>query len=235
MDTLIVNQDIKVTPSDIGVLSKKRKVIFFYICVWIFVLGCLIGYAVEVAYSYFTSGSFHNKQGMIYGPFNQVYGFGAVVFTVSLYKFRNARKPILFLAGSLVGGVFEYICSYIQEVVFKSESWNYTTLPLSFNGRTNPMHAMFWGALGVLFFTFVLPPFTNLMSKIPTRVTVIISWFLFIFMLLNMAISSAAVIRQTQRRNGDKADNVIEEFLDKHYDDEMLKKVYPNMKFISKK
>ena len=56
--------------------------------------------------------------------------------------------------------------------------------------------------------------------------------FLFVFMLFNMIISAAAVIRQTERMAGDKADNAVEVFLDEHYNDELLKKVYPNMKFI---
>lgn len=48
-------------------------------------------------------------------------------------------------------------------------------------------------------------------------------------MALNMAISGLAVARQTERHAGIPASNAFELFLDEHYDDERLKRVYTNM------
>lgn len=227
METLLLTKKV-----DISTEKKQDKVNFFNLCVFIFVLGCIIGYVVEVIYAYYKHGRFINKQGMIYGPFNQIYGFGAMIFTLSLYKFRKSNKLIILIAGTIVGGLFEYVCSYLQEIIFKSESWNYSKFPLSFNGRTNPIHALFWGVLGVLFMTFILPPMIHMINNIPIHIATIISWLLFVFMIINMTISAAAVCRQAERKKGEKPSNSIECFLDKHYDDDFLKKVYPNMKFI---
>ncbi len=214
-----------------AIKNDNPNIIFFHLCVLIFVLGCLIGYFVEVYYAFLKHGRYINEQGMIYDPFNQIYGFGALIFVLLLYKIRNANKFIIFLAGAFVGGAFKYVCSLIQEVVFKSESWNYSKIPFSFNGRTNPIHAAFWGILGGLFFWFVFPVFIKIVSRIKPKILKTLSWCLIVFMILNMTISAAAVIRQVDRKAGNTADNAIERFLDKQYTDEFLKKVYPNMKF----
>ena len=48
-------------------------------------------------------------------------------------------------------------------------------------------------------------------------------------MIFNMAISALAVQRWDQRDHGVKADNSFEEFLDKTYPDDFMRKIYPNM------
>ncbi len=212
-------------------VDSLKKVSNFELYVWTFFLGCFLGYVVEVGYAYIQFGYFINKQGMIYGPFNQVYGFGAVLFTLCLYKFMKCKSYILFIAGSLIGGLFEYLCSYLQEVMFKSESWSYGDYAINFNGRTNPIHAMFWGILGIFFFRYVFPYMLRLILLIPKKVRAPLTWLVLVFMVLNMTISALAVYRQSQRVNNIPASNAFEEFLDKHYTDEKLKKVYTGMTF----
>ena len=57
----------------------------------------------------------------------------------------------------------------------------------------------------------------------------VIAWVLLVFMVFDIVISSAAIRRQTNRHLGIPANNPIAVFLDEHYTDEYLKKVYPNM------
>ena len=57
----------------------------------------------------------------------------------------------------------------------------------------------------------------------------ILTAVLTVFMVLNMLISAMAVERQSQRRIGVPATNPISQFLDEHYPDEFLEKIYPNM------
>ena len=56
-----------------------------------------------------------------------------------------------------------------------------------------------------------------------------------VFLSLDMFISFTAVIRQSLRREGYPAYTYLDEFYDKVYTDERLKKAYPNMKVRSKK
>jgi len=59
------------------------------------------------------------------------------------------------------------------------------------------------------------------------------TWVLIIFFVFDMTISAAAVWRRSSRDDGVPPGNVIEEFLDQYYPDEMMEKIYPNMKAAS--
>ena len=68
-----------------------------------------------------------------------------------------------------------------------------------------------------------------LIEKLPALQGKIITWVLVVFMICNALISAMAMIRYTQRQEGIEANNVMEEFLDLHYEDALIEKVWPNM------
>ena len=178
---------------------------------------------------YLRLGYFESRQGLIYGPFSPVYGMGAVIFTVVLYRFRHSSSLVIFLASGVIGGIFEYLCSLFQELIFGTVSWEYSNSPLNVHGRTNVFYSACWGILGLIFLKHMLPFFTNLIESIPNRPGKMIAWILLIFMVFDILISGAAIRRQTNRHLGIPANNPVAVFLDEHYTDEYLKKVYPNM------
>lgn len=49
-------------------------------------------------------------------------------------------------------------------------------------------------------------------------------------MCCNALISAAAMLRYQERAEAKAAENVIEEFMDKQYDDELIEFIWPNMK-----
>ena len=201
----------------------------FYKLFFVFIIGCIIGYCVEMLWCYLRLGYFESRQGLIYGPFSPVYGMGAVLFTVVLYRFRHSSSLVIFLASGVIGGIFEYLCSLFQELIFGTVSWEYSNSPLNVHGRTNVFYSACWGILGLIFLKHMLPFFTNLIESIPNRPGKMIAWILLIFMVFDILISGAAIRRQTNRHLGIPANNPVAVFLDEHYTDEYLKKVYPNM------
>ncbi|MDY3224512.1 MAG: putative ABC transporter permease, partial [Candidatus Faecousia sp.] len=98
-------------------------------------IGSFAGVLVELLWCLIRNGYLESRSGLVYGPFNLLYGAGAVVLTVCLYRFRNRSGWISFLGGMLVGTVVEYLCSWGQEVLFGSRSWDYSALPFNLNGR----------------------------------------------------------------------------------------------------
>lgn len=58
----------------------------------------------------------------------------------------------------------------------------------------------------------------------------IITWLVLIFLLVDMAMSGLALYRYTDRLTDPEPDNALEVFLDEHFDDERLEKLYPNAK-----
>ena len=85
----------------------------------------------------------------------------------------------------IVGSVVEYICSWGQELVFGSRSWDYSQMPFNLNGRICLMYSILWGVLGILWIKNIYPRMAKWILKIPNRAGKIITWVLVIFMVFN--------------------------------------------------
>lgn len=212
-------------------MFSVESVVNIYKLIWIFFIGSIIGYSVEMLWCYIRHGHFESRKGVIYGTISPVYGFGAVILTLLLYRFVEYDGLIIFFVSALIGGVFEYICSWIQEKTFGSVSWEYGSKALSIHGRTSVEYCFFWGILGIFFLKEIYPAFQNFIGLFSDR-TVIISSIIFLIILVpDMIISGLAVKRKAERLKGVQANNKLDKLLDGKYTDEFLEKIYPNMVF----
>ena len=159
----------------------------------------------------------------------QVYGFGGVLLTLSLYRLRERNGLLAFAASAVIGAAFEYLCSWFQEIVFGTISWEYSDTPLNLGGRTNFQYAVFWGLLGMIFIKHTYPFLSRWIERIPNRVGKILTWVLVVFLVLDMLISSLAVRRWTNRILGEPPANAASALLDRLYPDDMMEWIYPNM------
>lgn len=196
---------------------------------WIFLSGCMIGYIVESLWCYVRLGHLESRQGLLYGPFTPVYGLGALLFTVALYRIRHRNSMIIFFCSMFLGGALEYVCSFLQEKLFGTISWEYSDSALNLHGRTNLTYSVFWGILGLIFIKHTLPSLTRWIEQIPSRAGVVLTRVLLIFMVVNIALSGMAVKRQSMRQDGIPASGPVTQWLDQQYTDDYLRKVYPNM------
>ena len=94
-------------------------------------VGSFAGVVVESIWCILRHGYLESRAGLVYGPFNLLYGVGALTLTLALYRFRNRGRWLSFLGGMLVGSVVEYICSWGQELILGSRSWVYFGLRTS--------------------------------------------------------------------------------------------------------
>ena len=81
----------------------------FYKVALICIAGSFAGVVVEILWCLFRNGYIESRSGLVYGPFNPVYGIGAVVMTLALYRYRNRSSSISFFGGAVVGSVIEYL------------------------------------------------------------------------------------------------------------------------------
>lgn len=206
----------------------------FYKLFWIFIICSVLGYILEMIWCYIEHGHLESRNSLIYGPFSIIYGFGAVIMTCIIFVLKKQKTSTIFLVTTTVGASFEFFCSYIQEKLFGTVSWNYGNKPFCIQGRANLLFACFWGILGILFLKRILPMFNRFIEQIPNNSGIIITWIIIVFMAGNMFLSAAAVKRQTERRLGIDADNKFEFFLDEKFPDEVLKQIYANMRVVDK-
>lgn len=195
-----------------------------------FMIGCVVGNFYEMTLNFLRTGELVQRKGVIYGPFNPVYGFALVVITLCLGKVKKGWQ--LFIFGSLIGGTFEYFCSFFQEKVFGTISWDYSNLFLNIDGRTTIPIAMFWGVLCLLIMKFVVPNISKLIEKIPKNIGSACTLVLVVFMVFNLGISTLAANRNLERHMSITPKNKLDIFLDKHYPDERIQEVYQDTSYV---
>ena len=211
---------------------KKLKIVnkYILICLWILVLGSIFGFFAEMLYALVYTRSIEIRRGLIYGPFIQVYGMGALAFYFLVKSEQDPKK--LFFKGMIMGGVLEYLCSFFQEIFFGSVSWDYSGLLLNLNGRTSLQYCIYWGIIAVFFLKTVYPLLLKMEKYVDNKKIIIVSYLLLVFVVFDVWISCVATARQNARAEGIPPASKFDEFLDKTYPDEFLDKIYNNRKNI---
>lgn len=213
-------------------LTKNKKILnSLFIIFWVFMIGSVFGFFAEIIYSIIYTHSIKVMRGLIYGPFIQIYGIGAVAFYILVSKVKSAKQA--FFIGMIMGGSLEYLCSFFQELIFGTISWDYSDQFLNLNGRTCLLYCIYWGIIAIIFFKIVNPSIKEVQHIINNKKVKVVTVFLMIFMIFDITISCMAGTRQRERRNCLPAESKVDHFLDKHYPDELLDKIYNNKKDIN--
>ena len=198
--------------------------------VWLFTIGSLVGDLVETLFCRMTVGVWMSRSSLVWGPFSVVWGLALALVTLLMYRYKDKTAGWLFVAGTLLGGAYEYLCSVFTEIVFGAVFWDYSKLPFNLGGRINLLYCFFWGFAAVAWFKVCYPPLSRLIERIPKRPGTLITWALTLFMALNMVVSAGALIRYDARSKGQPPANAAEQWLDETFDDAYIARVYPKLK-----
>ena len=219
---------------ELSVVVKEKNRIFQKIVkiFWIFIIGSILGYIIEMIVGLVQNGHFVSRQGLLIGPFIQVYGIGLVVYYLIISRLKNKRSIRIFIISMILGGTIEYLFSFFQEKLFGTISWDYCNLPFNFDGRTSLLHCLYWGVGGVIFVKYILPHLNKLDNLYKYKSFIIITILLMVFLVFDIVMSSLAGIRQLERRSNIPPEGSIDVFFDIHYPDSKLKTIYSNAKYV---
>ena len=220
-------------------LNKNSDVFAKGICfdkfVWVFLISSFLGALIEMCFCRFSGDIWMNRSSLLYGAFSVVWGIGAVILTLTLKPLAGKPMFLIFLAGFLIGGVYEYFCSVFTEMIFGTVFWDYSHMTLHIGGRTNVLYCFFWGVLSVVWIKVLYPSMEKGIEKIPPVYGKIITWFIVVVMTFNSVLTICAMLRYTQRKTHPLPENAAEAFFDNMYDDEWMEHRWPNMKFTNEK
>lgn len=203
----------------------------FYKIALICISGSFAGVVVELLWCLVRNGYIESRAGLVYGPFNLLYGVGAVALTLILYRYRNRSSAFSFFGGIIIGSAVEYLLSWGQETLFGSTSWDYSELPFNINGRICLLYSVFWGILGVLWIKSIYPRVAKIILKIPNKAGKIITWALTVFMIFNAVMSLLSVWRWSERVHNVPATTAADEYFDKRFPDSRMERIFANMEF----
>ncbi|MEG0275661.1 MAG: putative ABC transporter permease [Coprobacillus sp.] len=195
-----------------------------------FLIGCLIGTYYEEILWFVRFNEVVDRQGLIYGPFSPIYGVGVSIFVIFLGKHNDERsiwKTLIY--ASLIGGGTEFATSWIADVVFGVEFWNYTGYFLNIAGRTTIPFMIGWGIGGTFLMKVIYPFISKWIEKIPYHIAHPIYIVVVILLMIDIIITYSAFGRMALRNNGVEPYTFIGELMDEYYTNEFMYDRFPVM------
>mgnify|MGYP004533258425 FL=1 len=241
-------------------INIKKKLTINGISIWrilaYFIIYSVAGYVIETVYGMITKGVWESRQSFLYGPFCGIYGLGAVVMIVGLYKIPK-KINALFAGGFVVGSIVEYAVSFIGEKMLGIKWWDYSGMPLNINGRICVYYSIFWGFLAIYLIASLNPKIDKIIdwtkSKFKTykglkTFVTITCIFLFIdcistafaldFFLVRMIVKNdlnvdnKEVVEQQYKKIYDN--EKLANFIEKFWGDKKMIRTFPNIKINDK-
>ena len=201
---------------------------------WLFVIGAFLGDMVETVFCRVTAGVWMSRSSLVWGPFSVVWGLALVLSSVLLRQDKDKSDRYLFVFGTVMGGVYEYVCSAVTERLFGTVFWDYSKFKFNLGGRINLLYCFFWGIAAVVWMRYGYPLVMKLMTRVRSHVKPWMTVLLAVFMAVNLVTSSLALARYDARTSGAAAGNAIDTYLDAHFDDARMERIYPNAKKVTK-
>ena len=196
---------------------------------FLFLSSAFLGDCFETVFVFLNTGVWMSRSSLLYAPLSVVWGVGAVLMTWVLTPLARKSNAVLFAAGAVLGGGFEYLASWVLEKATGRVFWDYSSLPFNLEGRTNLLYALFWGAAGVFWVRVAAPRLLGWLHRIPRHSGRSLAVVAALLLAADMTISGAALIRMEERSRGLTASNTVEQALDVLYTDARLEQRYRNM------
>ena len=214
--------------------TTAEKAMSFSDLVWLFVVGAFLGDVVETIFCRVTAGVWMRRSSLVWGPFSVVWGLALVLAAVLLRGSERKSESRIFWFGVILGGAYEYVCSAVTELLFGTVFWDYSGFKFNLGGRINLLYCFFWGIAAVAWIRYGYPLVAKGMNKLKTHIRPWMTAALAVFMAVNMGVSALAMARYDARTSGVEAATPLAVFLDAHFDNARMERIYPNAKKVEK-
>ena len=210
--------------------AEEGKALSLADLLWLFVIGAFLGDVVETLFCRVTAGIWMSRSSLVWGPFSVVWGLALVLATVLLRNSAEKSDSAIFAFGVFMGGAYEYVCSAMGELLFGVIFWDYSGFRFNIAGRVNLLYCFFWGIAAVVWLRLGYPLVARMMGAVRRHIRPWMTVLLAVFMAVNMSLSGLALARYDSRTSGIPPQNGLEVFLDAHFDNARMERVYPNAK-----
>ena len=164
------------------------------------------------------------------GPFSIVWGLALAAATLFLYNTGTARPPFSLWRAPCWAACMSTCAASLPSWCSAPCSGTTALFPSTWAGASTCYTASSgasprWPGSGGLY-----PILARWIAKIPPRPGKAVVWLLIAFMSVNMAVSGLALARYSARAAGEPADAAWEQYMDAHYGDDVMERIYPYAK-----
>ncbi len=149
-----------------------------------FIFFSFLGFVYETIFVYTIYGELIARGTFAFGfPIIHLYGMGILMAYYLLNKYR--KKPVvLFVYSSAIATLLELVSSYIEDFLYGQRSWDYSSMPLNYQGRISIVISFVWGGLCLLCIFFLYPGVKKEIERMPKKFLVYSSIFLTFYNML---------------------------------------------------
>lgn len=214
----------------IGILDKRESfVAVFTRYFWIFMMCCVIGLMLEEVYHLAVFHELENRTGLLLGPFSPIYGIGGVCIVAVSQLVAKKPLPFTFLCFAVVGGMIEFLVSFMLESCFGIVAWDYTGSWLSIDGRTNGYFMIMWGLLGLACVRFLVPAFDKTFMPMLERIPLIATKTIAIGMTINIVLTLVSFNCWYHRLDGEIPSTPTQQVCATLFNDEFMANHFQSM------
>ncbi len=137
---------------------------FVLILAFLFYIGSLTGWVLELFYRRFFSQHKWVNPGFLSGPYLPIYGMGLMVlFLIASFGDRlevantYLKHGILFLSMAVCMTLIEFVAGWICLNYFRVRLWDYSNNFANYKGLICPTYSFFWTVLGALYYFLIHP------------------------------------------------------------------------------
>lgn len=200
-------------------------------CFWIFLFGSFIGCIVEELWCLFRNKCFQIRSSLIHLPLIPIYGLASLLIAIIASIVGYDLWKVFFI-GVIVSTTIEYVSSIVQERLFKTKSWDYSNFKFNLNGRVNLLYSIGFGIISMMFIKYIRNFSLYVNGLVYEEKFMKFTAIILIVFIIDVITSSFACIRYSRRKQGIKPSNSIDKYLDKHYPDYKIDKIYNNSVYV---
>lgn len=203
----------------------------FYQLVVIFTVASIGGLILETLWCAVALGVWQHRYGMVWGPFSPLYGFGAVIFTVTLWKVRKQPIWVVFALSLVIGSLLEQFAGAVMEDGFHVTSWSYEHMPDAITKYVSLRMSLMWGMLGCIWCRIAMPEIVYFIGEPQHRMRAVVTVLLTAFLVIGGIMTLYVAVRKDARDQGIAPANAIERYIDERYDDTFMEERFQNAEF----
>lgn len=213
--------------------DQKKNAISYYNVFLIFLCGSVAGFILEGIFCLIKKGHWESHVVSVFAPYNILYGLGAVLFYIGAAKMESKRMIVKVTVMTALATVLELFCGLLLRRVLGMRAWNYSNAFLNYKGIICLPFTLAWG-LASFGFCVLYPYISRAVCKCRFKAFKVICLILTVFIAVDFCLTSACLIRWSNRHFNFEAKNKIQMAIDKAAPDEWMQNRFVEWRFLDK-
>lgn len=200
---------------------------------WLFIAGSLAGVLMEGVFCKITKGHWESHVVSVFGSFNILYGFAAVLFFVAAKRLKSKPQTRKFVILALTATALELACGLLLKNVLGMRAWNYNGSFMNYKGIICLGFSVIWGVTGLVFCR-LYPKIDSLLDRLRGKKWHIACVVMSLFMVFDFVLTGASVLRWSRRHYGKEAKSRFEEYIDRTAPDSWMQARFVEWEFLDR-